>query len=278
MTLFANFRAGPYGAVCSPYLLDGDAMADPPAMTSVVSGAAPVMLRDRDVILATHGFNVSYVSGLRSLSRLEQALALGNNDAFLGVLWPGDWILPAINYPFENGVASKAGRLLADFINRWLGSARSISLVSHSLGARVVLTAIRGSTRRIRCACIAAGAVNAGCLTEEFAAASANCDRIVTLSSRADTVLRFAYPPGDLLADVFDPDHKPFEAAIGRDGPRTPWASWVRPCEIPENEDYNHSDYLPPAVVGEDDANGRWQKSARFMANVLRGQSPTWPG
>lgn len=253
-------------------------MADPPAMTSVASGAAPIMLRDRDVILATHGFNVSYLSGLRSLARLEQALDLAPNNAFVGVLWPGDWIIPAVNYPFENGVASTSGRFLADFINRWLSSARSISLVSHSLGARVILTAIRGSKRRIRCACVTAAAVNAGCLTEEFNAASANCDRIVTLSSRADTVLRFAYPPGDLLADVLDPDHKPFEAAMGRDGPRMPWASWVRPFEIPECEGYNHSDYLPPGVAGEDDAHGRWQKSARFIASVLLEQSPTWPG
>ncbi len=30
LTLFVNFRAGPYGAVCSPFVMEGDALADPP--------------------------------------------------------------------------------------------------------------------------------------------------------------------------------------------------------------------------------------------------------
>lgn len=275
--MFANMRAGSYGAVCSPFLLDGDALADPPAMTSVLWSAAPILLRDRDVILATHGFNVGYVGGLRSLARLEGALVPAPNEKFLGVLWPGDWIIPAVNYPFEDGVASKSGRLLADFINRWLVSARSVSLISHSLGARVILSAIRGSARRIKCACITAGAVNAGCLNEEFAAASANCDRIVTLSSRADAVLRFAYPPGDLLADIFEPDHPACEAAMGRNGPALPFAAWVRAYEIPEAEGYGHSDYLPEPVISDADAQARWQKSVQFMASAVRGRTPMWP-
>lgn len=277
MTLFINLRAGPYGAVCTPYLLEGDALATPPAMTSILSSAATVLLRDRDVILATHGFNVSYVDGLRSLARLETSFALTGYEAFLGVLWPGDWIIPAINYPFEDGVASKAGALLAEFMNNSLASARSISLVSHSLGARVILAAVRGSNRRIRCACITAGAVNAGSLTEEFKAASENCDRIVTLSSRADTVLHFAYPPGDLLADVLDPDHPPFEVAMGRDGPARPFAAWVKAYEIPETAGYCHSDYLPSSKVSPSDASALWQKSTTFMACAVRGQSPSWP-
>lgn len=273
-----NLRAGPYGAVCSPYLLDGDALAEPPTMTSVLWNAAPVLLRGRDVILATHGFNVSYVSGLRSLARLEAALALTPGEAYLGVLWPGDWIVPAVNYPFEDGVASSAGRLLAGFINRWLVSARSVSVVSHSLGARVVLAAVAASNRRIKRACIAAGAVNAGCLAEEFAAANANCDSIVTLSSRADKVLEFAYPPGDLLADALDPDHPPGQSAMGRGGPQIPFASWVRAYEIADADGYDHGDYLPPAVTAADDADARWRRSVAFMASVLRGRSPAWPG
>ena len=279
MTLFVNMRAGPYGAVCSPFLLEGDALAEPLAMTSVLWNAAPVLLRGRDVILATHGFNVSYVSGLASLARLETALAPAPGEVFLGVLWPGDWILPAINYPFEDGVATSAGRFLADFINRWLASARSVSLVSHSLGARVVLAAAAASKRRIKRACITAGAINAGCLTEEFAAASANCDSIVTLSSRSDKVLEFAYPPGDLLADALDPDHPPGESAMGREGPHVPLSSWVRAYEIADDEGYDHSDYLPPAVLADDaPADARWRRSAQFMAAVLRGRSTSWPG
>jgi hypothetical protein len=271
MTLFVNLRAGPYGAVCSPYVLTGT----PPDMQSLSWETAPILVRDKDVFLAAHGFNVSYASGLASLAELETALAIQPKECFLGVLWPGDWAIPAINYPFEDKIASNCGDLLAGFINRWLSSARTVSLASHSLGARVILAAIKGSQRRIRRACITAGAVNAGCLGEEFAAANANCDSIITLSSREDRVLEFAYPPGDLLADVLDPDRPPFEAAMGRDGPNRPYSGWVRPYEIADADGYDHSDYFPPS----DPANPatKWKRPAAFMARVLRDQGPTWP-
>ena len=279
MTLFVNLRAGPYGAVCTPYVLQGDALSEPPAVRSVLWNALPVLLRGKDVILAAHGFNVAYEPSLRSLARLETALAIQPGEAFLGVLWPGDWIAPAINYPFEDGVASHAGDMLAGFMNRWLASARSLSVLSHSLGARVVLAAIKGSRRRIRRACITAGAVNAGCLAEEFAAAATNCDSISTLSSTADRVLEFAYPPGDLLADVLDPDHRPFEAAMGRAGPNLPYPAVVKAYEIAEREAYDHSDYFPPGSPPGAPADGvKWEQSAAFMAGALRGRTPPWPG
>ena len=279
MTLYVNLRGSAYGAVCSPYVLHGDAEAEAPAMTSLLWNAVPPLARGRDVILATHGFNVSYLAGLRSLGRLETSLGIRRSELFLGVLWPGDWIAPAINYPFEDGVASQSGALLGGFINRWLAGARSVSLISHSLGARVILAAIGRCSRRIRRACVTAGAVNSGCLTEEFAAAAANCDSLVTLSSMEDKVLEFAFPPGDALADVFDPDHPPFEQALGRDGPTTASPAWVRPCEIPDGDDYDHGDYLPPAefppAAGSDP---RWAVSAAFLSSVMRGGAPVWPG
>ncbi len=278
MTLFVNLRAGPYGAVCTPYVLSGDALADPPAMASVDWTALPTLVRAKTVFLAAHGFNVSYEAGLRSLARLEAAIAPSSTEIFLGVLWPGDWVVPAINYPFEDGVASQAGAFLGDFMNRWLASARSVNMLSHSLGARVVLAAIKSSQRRIARACITAGAVNAGCLNEEFAAAAANCDSLVTLSSRADQVLEFAYPPGDLLADVLDPDHPPFETALGREGPNLPYASFVRPYEIADADGFDHSDYFPPGdIVGAPQASAKWRQSAQFISATLRGRPTSWP-
>ena len=278
MTLFVNLRAGPYGAVCTPYVLSGDALAEPQAMISVAWNTVPVLMRGKTVFLAAHGFNVSYQSGLRSLARLEAAIAPGAGEVFLGVLWPGDWIVPAINYPVEDGVASQAGALLGAFMNRWLASARSVCMLSHSLGARVVLAAIKASRRRITRACITAGAVNAGCLEEEFAAAAANCDSLVTLSSRADRVLEFAYPPGDLLADVLDPDHPPCETALGRAGPNLPFPSFVRPYEIEDSAGYDHSDYFPPGTPDGSPLDiVKWKQSAQFISAALRGRSPSWP-
>jgi hypothetical protein len=282
VTHYLNLRAGPYGAVCSPYVLTGDALSDPPAITSLQWDAVPFLVRGKDVLLAAHGFNVDYDSGLRSLHRLEAALAIDpRSEAFFGVLWPGDWVIPAINYPAEDRIASHAGALLAAFCNQWLGSARSISMLSHSLGARVILEAIKGSSRRIRRACITAGAVNAAALQEEYSAAAANCDEIRTLSSRKDLVLEFAYPPGDLLADVLDPDHPPFEPALGRGGPVAPVGANIRSYEIEDAPPYDHGNYLPsgalldpgPPPQGTPD----WRNPALFMASAFRGRAAVWP-
>lgn len=277
MTLFVNLRAGPYGAVCSPYVLDGDALADPPMMTARLWQSIPPLARGRRVILAVHGFNVPYDKSLRSLARLEAALRIEPRELFVGVTWPGDWILPTVNYPFEDGIASKAGRLLGGFCDRWLAGAASVTLVSHSLGARVILEAIKASRRRIQRACIAAGAVNDRCLVEEYAAAAANCDAIVTLSSLKDTVLEYAYPPGDALADVLFADHPQGEAALGRRGPAPPIPARVTPYEIADDAGYDHGDYFPPGVKEAGDPAAKWTRSAAFIAAVVRGRRPDWP-
>jgi hypothetical protein len=282
MTYFVNLRAGPYGSVCDPYVLEGDGTATPPAMTSVFRNALPILAKGKDVLLAAHGFNVSYENGLCSLGHLEAALNMRRNELFLGVLWPGDWVIPAINYPFEYKIASHGGALLGGFCNRWLASARSISFLSHSLGARVVLEAIKASVLPIRRACITAGAISADCLTVGYKGATKNCGEIRTLSSMMDLVLEFAYPPGDLMADILDPDHAPFEPALGRGGPIAPHGPTVLPSEIadsPPYGHYDHSDYFPPSIPTLPPAhpNDKWRRAVAFMASAFRGQAPTWP-
>jgi len=241
-------------------------------MTSVTWNAVPILAKGKNVLLAAHGFNVSYNDGLCSLSHLETALAMQPGELFLGVLWPGDWVIPAVNYPFEDKIASHGGALLGDFCNRWLASSQSISFLSHSLGARVVLEAIKASKRRVRRACITAGAVNSGCLNEEYRLAAANCGQIRTLSSREDLVLEFAYPPGD-------PDHPPFEAALGRGGPSGAYGSTILPSEITDAVPYDHGDYFPPArsVLPPAAPTDKWRHAVSFMASAFRGQSPSWP-
>jgi hypothetical protein len=280
VTYYVNLRAGPWGAVCSPYLLGGDGLASPPAMTAPPWGLLPGLVRGKDVLLAAHGFNVSYASGLASLAQLERALGLdvSASDQFLGVLWPGDWAIPAVNYPAEDSIASHAGRLLGGFCNQWLGQARSLNFLSHSLGARVILEAIAACSQRVRTACITAGAVNAGCLGEEYARAAADCDRILTLSSRSDLVLQFAFPPGDFLADILYPDHPQFEEALGREGPERPVAANVGPSQIADAAGYDHGDYFPPGSLQPPTVPpAKWTNSAGFMGRVYRGQAPNWP-
>jgi hypothetical protein len=282
VTHFVNLRAGPWGAVCSPYVLSGDALATPMSLTSVNWEGVPFLVRGRNVLLVAHGFNVDFNSGVRSLQRLEAALGIDPvREAFFGVLWPGDWTIPAINYPAEDRIASHAGALLGDFCNRWLASAASISFASHSLGARVILEAIQASKRRIRMACITAGALNSAALCEEYEAAAANCDAIRTLSSMQDLVLKLAFPAGDIFADLLDPDHPPLEAAMGRAGPTGSYPSYVAPSEIPDSPPYDHEDYLPPGSAndpGPAAAGGPdWRNPAAFVAKAFRSRAPGWP-
>lgn len=279
MTYFLNLRAGDYGAVCSPQLLIGDGTQAPQGMTALYQDALPILVKGKDVLLAAHGFNVGYSESLYSLGRLEQALAIAPNEFFLGVSWPGDWVIPAINYPFEDKIASHAGAVLGAFCNSYLKTARSISFLSHSLGARVVLEAVKASTRTVRMLCITAGAVNADCLTSEYQAAAQNCQQIRTLSSMKDLVLEFAYPPGDFLGDILDPDHALFEPALGRGGPESPYEASVHPWEIPDGADYDHSDYFPPsaAIMPPPSPADKWRAAVTFMASAYRAQTPSWP-
>ncbi len=279
MTYFLNLRAGDYGAVCSPQLLIGDGTQAPQGMTALYADSLPILVKGKDVLLAAHGFNVGYSESLYSLGRLDQALATQPNEFFLGVSWPGDWVIPAINYPFEDSIASHAGGLLGAFCNTYLKTARSISFASHSLGARVVLEAVKASTRKVRTLCITAGAVNADCLTAEYQAAANKCEAIRTLSSMEDLVLEFAYPPGDFLGDILDPDHALFEPALGRGGPETPYAGSVHPWEIPDGYHYDHGNYFPPSTPTIPPPNGddKWRAAVTFMASAFRAQTPSWP-
>lgn len=52
------------------------------------------LVRGRNVLFGTHGFNVDREDGITRLSGWESLLSLEPNALFVGVLWPGDsrWI------------------------------------------------------------------------------------------------------------------------------------------------------------------------------------------
>lgn len=231
----------------------------------------------KDILFATHGFNVNQQKGVNSLGRLGERLAAAAPaypEYFIGVLWPGDWWVPAVNYPGEAGDAVDSGRRLAEFCNANLGAARSLSFVSHSLGARVILEAIGRLSRRARVACITAAAADFDCLNRQCAAARRNCDLVVNLASGKDRVLKYAYPAGDLLSDIFGDDDSPFARALGLGGPKRPYAANVDAYQIPDDDGHDHGDYLPPS--GETETPGKWNRASKFMLRAFRGERPFW--
>jgi hypothetical protein len=270
MAYFLNFRIqGVGGAVIDPYLLAGDGAAVPPAVSVVPWAQVGSVLTGKNLIFVTHGFNVSYQDGATALDQLSRSLSLPASYQFIGMLWPGDASIPIIDYPFEGAPAMDSGKRLGDFCNRWCAWAQSLSFVSHSLGARMVLQGITGLTRRVRFLCMMAGAINRDCLTAEYAIAAAKCDRIAVLASHNDDVLKLAFPVGDAISDLLHNDHT-LRAALGYDGPPTPTAVNA-PWQIADGCDYGHGDYLPSA------GNVKWQKPADFVSRNVSGQPLIWP-
>jgi len=275
VSLFLDFRtAGVGGGILDePRVLEGNGLIDPPDLRYLGQTLPAARIAGREVVFVTHGFNVSRREGVHALARLERDLNLPSAFVFVGVLWPGDWWIPVINYPAEAGDAVQCGRLLARFVNTSLSLAGDVSLVSHSLGGRLVLEAVKHLSRPAREVCVLAAAVDDDCLTSpQYDAARKNAKRISVLASRGDLVLRVAYPAGDFFSDIFYDDDNPARKALGYHGPR-PRADRVLHAQIPDHQ-YGHGDYFPPADLNK--PNGT-QKPEAFISEALLGVPHGWP-
>lgn len=208
--------------------------------------------RNRDVLIVTHGFNVSREAGRQALSSWETWLSAPASILYVAVLWPGDsaWI-PAIDYPIEGNEAISSGKLLADFVTtNFIGNAASLTMVSHSLGARVLLQTLRGiaGKTRVRWLLLMAGAIDDTCLSDEYADAAQVVDRIAVLASHHDEVLQLAFPAGNFFAGIVTRGSPYWHAALGRDGPASPLDGKIRSgWEISDLWTYGHHNYLAQA-------------------------------
>jgi hypothetical protein len=276
MTYFLDFRTRDVGgASVYPNLLEGDGIAGPDGLQLITPPTIPRVVAGRNLLFVAHGFNVSRSYGAFSIGSLDAYLGLAPPDLLIGVLWPGDWWLPVVNYPFEGGVAITCGKFLAQFCNTSCDGAQSLSFLSHSLGARLILEAILHLDRGVRSVCLTAAAINRDCLTNEYRFVPSVAERIAVLASRQDDVLRFAYSVGDPFADLLHDDHTPFQPALGYKGPPVPAISpIVPPWQIPDAPAYGHSDYFPRDPLP---AGALWHFPADFMRRAFQGQRQTWP-
>jgi hypothetical protein len=213
-------------------------------------------IQGRNVLIATHGFNVNRADGIACLSNWEiNNLQLPAGSAFVGLLWPGDSVWAhGLDYPGEPKVADEAGALLGPYLDQYFSGASSISFASHSLGARVVLATIRNMNSAVRRLILMAGAVDDDALTNEFADAAASVGEISVLASKKDEVLSLAFPMGNFFSGIIAVGHPWWRAALGHSGPTTPFPdNFQTPYAIPENWNYQHGDYLHvdvPAAKG----------------------------
>ena len=244
---FLSTRAHSVGGPVGPVrILDADRPGYPGDLTSELLAA----IRGHEVFFGTHGFEVNQANGISNLTYWLSNLQIGNAVP-IGILWPGDCILPIfVDYVVEGNEAIHSGQLLAGFLNANFTGAISLCFASHSLGARVVLQTINGlsASFRIRRALLMAGAIDNNCLTAEYGNAANKIEEISVLASTEDDVLALAYPLGNPLQGIIDRGHPYHHEALGREGPAQPYpgAPRLHPnWQIPKNLDYGHHDYLP---------------------------------
>jgi esterase/lipase superfamily enzyme len=242
MTVFLNLRAGSVGGgPAAEVRVLATEPDEPETLADLVE-----WVRGKDVLLATHGFNVDQQDGIASLSHWQERLSLPASTLFIGALWAGDAWVPVIDYPFEGDDATQSGKLLADFLNRHFDEVASLTFASHSLGARMVLETIAHLERRIRRLVLMAGAIDDTCLHDEYRDAAAKVDAISLLASRGDWVLEFAFPVGNFFGGIVSRGHPYVHAALGREGPARANLANLRPgWQIPDGWRYGHGDYFP---------------------------------
>lgn len=275
MTRFLTLRTRDIaGSVHYPHAVDCDPAVQPLAYQPVNDDEIRAWVSGKQVVMAIHGFNVPRPHGVGSLAALEAALDLPPDFRFLGVLWPGDFWLPVVDYPWEAAHAVTAGQKLAKYIDDHFAAAASINFISHSLGGRVLLEAVQDVGRRATQVCIAAGAVDDDCLVGQYRKAELNADRTASLSSLKDKVLQLAYPPGDFISDVLLGDNdSPWRGALGRSGPKPPYSPPVFEQPIPPDLGYDHGDYFPPSTPNQET---KWKLAVAYMRRIVTGQGSYW--
>jgi hypothetical protein len=234
-----------------------------------------------ELVFLLHGFNVSRPNGSAELQALANLLPLTARAGVVATLWPGDSSAGAISYAFETSKADDSAVELAKFIGDNLTQPARISFVAHSLGSRVAMQTVmqlRTMATPVDQVCLMAAAIDNDSLASRSAyrGAAEFAGRVAVLSSPSDTVLRYAYPAGNILS-AFIHWTATADAALGLLGPRAGSASdgpvpdAVVATGIPAAAGVLHSDYVPNAQPPPSAAQ---LAAARYVSEVLAGTAP----
>lgn len=269
MILFVDFRARDVGGPVVP-----GRFVDPVGHGRTPEECRATLRAAARVAVLVHGFNVNRPSGTEALRRLAGRIVADAADVALVVTWPGDSWAGPLGYPLEGNDADDTAVELARFLERELPATADLSFASHSLGARVVLETIRRLPRHlmVREVCVAAAAVDDDALNAggRYVRAADGSRRTTVLASRADRVLAWAYPAGDLVQSWLFAWKDRAGPALGLRGPRpdaeAPTSPKVRVERIPPAVGVDHGDYITSGPEG-----GKHRACAAFVAAVLRG-------
>ncbi|UXY53123.1 alpha/beta hydrolase [Pseudomonas tohonis] len=174
------------------------------------------LVKGKRLLLLVHGYNNEQYEVFDSYQVIEQQAMVHLANAYdmvLGYSWPGgdqklDWWQAKKR-------ANAVARMFRFLLDNLAGDAGAVDVMSHSLGARVTLKALKGSPGRIvRNYFCTAPAVDNECFEsdEEFADAIPSCERVYIFHSSRDEVLRFAYASSerDLALGLYGPEDKTY--------------------------------------------------------------------
>lgn len=265
MKYILNFRDKPTGGAVVPWCLE----------QRFGCGSIDDLRIEDNITFLIHGFNVNEKDGREKLTNLTKVLGIDVDGGLVSVLWPGDHWVNALSYPFEGRDADDTSLELLKFIDQ-IPKDIPLSFVAHSLGSRVAMNVVdrlRDRGNVVSKVCLMAAAIDNYSLSSkaDYFNATGYAEKVFVLTSKKDTVLRFAYPAGDLLqAFLFLEDD--FGMALGLKGPkqrkrfkeRIPGNVVHEP--ISKKRKCGHGDYLPDIKP-----NFEQVSASEYVKEVLKG-------
>jgi esterase/lipase superfamily enzyme len=173
-------------------------------------------VRDRHVVVFVHGYRNPIRSVAAAYGKLENELTRrgliggGNYDLALGFLWPG--FQTQIGFFAAVPWANRSASFFREFLKSLNGSAHTVDVQTHSLGARVSLQAMSFEHEVfVDNLMLTAAAVDNESLEpeKEFNTALISCRRCLIYHSAKDRVLKVAYRIGavDRALGFKGPEH-----------------------------------------------------------------------
>ena len=162
----------------------------------------PILPENGQVVMYVHGFTETYGSAHRHSSSLR--VIYDDSIPVISFLWPCH--TKVSNYLAGRKNAATAGERLQQAVKLLLARGNKVNIVAHSLGCRVVLSALHKSglwqyaEGKIGTVVLAAAAVASDALSSdgEFAAELVPAERLLVLYCRNDAILRKAYAAAEV--------------------------------------------------------------------------------
>jgi esterase/lipase superfamily enzyme len=192
--------------------------ADAGAFQEMTKTALLERATNKHVCILVHGYNNEVPEVMSAYWKIvTQMVDTGVTGAngyglVIGFTWPG--FASKAGYFTATGNARKAGAFLADLIQSVRAVAHTVDVQTHSLGARVALTALKDPKKIfVDNVMLSAPAVDNHVLEpdEDFFAATHSCNRLFVYHSRHDGALK-AFFMGDITDGI--------NRALGLRGPR----------------------------------------------------------